>query len=157
MKTPKLKITTPGRFVLAALGITLAIGIVACKTATTQEKPMRVTNTAQAVATNQPAISSDTHKAGGHFYTCAMHPCVRSLDPDGKCPICGMSLLPAETVDVVDPATGKTNTAATVPAVSGYYSCPMHPTVLSTNTNDKCPSCGMPLVPVESPIFIQNK
>ncbi|MEA3186452.1 MAG: rane fusion protein copper/silver efflux system [Chthoniobacter sp.] len=28
------------------------------------------------------------------YYTCAMHPSVRSQDPDGKCPICGMSLVP---------------------------------------------------------------
>jgi hypothetical protein len=157
MKTPKLKITMSGRFVAAALGITLAIGIIACKTATTPEKPVRVTNTGQAATTNQPTTAVDTRKSGEHFYTCAMHPYVRSLDPDGKCPFCGMALLPAETVDVIDPASGKTNTAATFPVVSDYYSCPMHPTVLSTNADDKCPSCGMPLVPVESPVFIQNK
>lgn len=28
------------------------------------------------------------------YYTCAMHPSVRSDDPKGKCPICGMSLVP---------------------------------------------------------------
>jgi membrane fusion protein, copper/silver efflux system len=28
------------------------------------------------------------------YYTCTMHPSVRSQDPDGKCPICGMSLVP---------------------------------------------------------------
>ncbi len=147
----------PDRFVLATLGITLAIGIVACKTATRPDRPAGVTNTGGAATTNQTATSSDTRKSGGHFYTCAMHPTVRSLDPDGKCPICGMDLLPAETVDVIDPATGKTNTAANFPAVSGYYSCPMHPTVLSTNADDKCPICGMPLIPVESPVFIQNR
>ena len=28
------------------------------------------------------------------WYTCAMHPQVRSLDPKAKCPICGMDLIP---------------------------------------------------------------
>lgn len=28
------------------------------------------------------------------YYTCAMHPSVRSHDPDGKCPICSMHLVP---------------------------------------------------------------
>jgi Cu(I)/Ag(I) efflux system membrane fusion protein len=28
------------------------------------------------------------------YYTCTMHPSVRSQDPHGKCPICGMSLVP---------------------------------------------------------------
>ncbi|HEX4084866.1 MAG TPA: efflux RND transporter periplasmic adaptor subunit [Chthoniobacteraceae bacterium] len=28
------------------------------------------------------------------YYTCTMHPSVRSYDPHGKCPICGMDLVP---------------------------------------------------------------
>ena len=28
------------------------------------------------------------------YYTCTMHPFVRSQDPKGKCPICGMNLVP---------------------------------------------------------------
>jgi membrane fusion protein, copper/silver efflux system len=30
------------------------------------------------------------------YYTCTMHPSVRSQDPDGKCPICGMDLVPVK-------------------------------------------------------------
>jgi Cu(I)/Ag(I) efflux system membrane fusion protein len=30
------------------------------------------------------------------YYTCAMHPSVRSNDPDAKCPICGMPLIPVK-------------------------------------------------------------
>jgi hypothetical protein len=157
MKKFIIQIATSGCFVLVALSITLVVSTVSCKTGTTPEKLAGATNTSQATGANQPAVQADTGKSEGRFYTCAMHPTVRSLDPDGKCPFCGMALLPAETVDVVDPASGKTNTAATFPAVSGYYSCPMHPTVLSTNADDKCPSCGMPLLPVENPVFIQNK
>jgi membrane fusion protein, copper/silver efflux system len=33
------------------------------------------------------------------YYTCTMHPSVRSQDPDGKCPICGMDLVPVKKVD----------------------------------------------------------
>ena len=28
------------------------------------------------------------------YYTCTMHPSVHSHDPNGKCPICGMDLVP---------------------------------------------------------------
>jgi RND family efflux transporter MFP subunit len=30
------------------------------------------------------------------YYTCTMHPSVHSKDPDGKCPICGMDLVPVK-------------------------------------------------------------
>ena len=30
------------------------------------------------------------------YYTCTMHPSVHSHDPDGKCPICGMDLVPVK-------------------------------------------------------------
>ena len=33
------------------------------------------------------------------YYTCTMHPSVRSQDPDGKCPICGMDLVPVMKKD----------------------------------------------------------
>jgi membrane fusion protein, copper/silver efflux system len=41
----------------------------------------------KAVATKAAASDVD-------YYTCTMHPSVRSQDPDGKCPICGMDLVP---------------------------------------------------------------
>jgi FtsP/CotA-like multicopper oxidase with cupredoxin domain len=60
-------------------------------------------------------------------YSCPMHPDVVS-DEAGKCPKCGMKLLP---------------TAA--PAETTYV-CPMHPDVVS-DSPDRCPKCGMKLVP----------
>ena len=40
--------------------------------------------------------AQETKAAAGKvaYYTCTMHPFVRSQDPKGKCPICGMDLVP---------------------------------------------------------------
>lgn len=62
-------------------------------------------------------------------YSCPMHPEVVSEQP-GRCPTCGMKLLPRE---------------AHVPAAT-TYACPMHPEVVSEQP-DRCPKCGMRLVP----------
>ncbi len=41
------------------------------------------------------------------YYTCTMHPSVRSQDADGKCPICGMDLVPVRKEDTpAGPAAG---------------------------------------------------
>jgi FtsP/CotA-like multicopper oxidase with cupredoxin domain len=58
-------------------------------------------------------------------YACPMHSEVVS-DEQGKCPKCGMKLLPA--------------------AAPTGYACPMHPEVTSDHP-DRCPKCGMKLVP----------
>jgi Cu(I)/Ag(I) efflux system membrane fusion protein len=51
---------------------------------------------------NSPAAASDID-----YYTCTMHPSVRSQDPDGKCPICGMDLVPVKKVEAqAKPAEG---------------------------------------------------
>jgi Multicopper oxidase/Heavy metal binding domain len=71
-------------------------------------------------------MSAPTLAAGEELvYTCPMHADVVSDEP-GKCPKCGMKLLP-------------------VAAPSGY-ACPMHPEVTSDQP-DRCPKCGMKLVP----------
>ncbi len=62
----------------------------------------------------------------GAVHTCPMHPDVVSDEP-GRCPQCGMKLLPMES-----PQTS--------------YVCPMHPHVTS-DSPDRCPECGMKLVP----------
>ena len=38
------------------------------------------------------------------YYTCAMHPSVHLLDPDAKCPICGMNVVPVMKVSATPPA-----------------------------------------------------
>jgi len=65
---------------------------------------------------------SSTSSAGGDvaYYTCTMHPFVRSQDPQGKCPICGMNLVPVLKSDSTpphsDPATNAPPAVATSPA-----------------------------------------
>ena len=44
-------------------------------------------------ATTRPA---GTASAGPQMYTCSMHPQVRLPDPDAKCPICFMDLIPVK-------------------------------------------------------------
>jgi Cu(I)/Ag(I) efflux system membrane fusion protein len=55
----------------AAFAILLALLVVSCKKETVSTKPADV-----------------------DYYTCTMHPSVRSQDPHGKCPICSMDLVP---------------------------------------------------------------
>src|SRR5712692_7021689 len=55
------------------------------------------------------------------YYTCTMHPFVRSQDPKGKCPICGMDLVPvlkSSTNNSTTNAAGGTTNAAPVAATS---------------------------------------
>jgi Cu(I)/Ag(I) efflux system membrane fusion protein len=47
----------------------------------------------------KPAASIAAVTGNVAYYTCTMHPSVRSLDPDGKCPICGMDLVPVMKTD----------------------------------------------------------
>ena len=73
------------------------------------------------------------------YYTCTMHPSVKSQDPKAKCPICSMDLVPVMK---------KASATTAKPADVDYYTCTMHPSVRSQDPKGKCPICGMDLVPV---------
>ena len=62
-----------------------------------------------------PAVDDHDHlleerladaESGDQWFTCSMHPQVRTTDPDERCPICGMELIPvaAEAEDEGDPS-----------------------------------------------------
>lgn len=46
-----------------------------------------------------------TDDSAPQMYTCSMHPSVRLSDPDAKCPICFMELIPVRDNDAGDPNT----------------------------------------------------
>ena len=79
---------------------------------------------------------TNDHAAVGEkvYYTCSMHPQMHE-DAPGRCPICGMDLIPMKTV-----LAAKKQAASTA-----MYTCPMHPQVHQSKPG-LCPICGMDLV-----------
>ncbi len=52
-----------------------------------------------------PAVQDEPDQPGRpQFYTCSMHPQVRTTNPKDKCPICGMDLIPVPTDEDSDEA-----------------------------------------------------
>ena len=92
------------------------------------------------------------------YWTCGMHPSVHQ-DHEGKCPICGMDLVPkykestqaskASTDDLISDTTKTTVGEAKVQV--DFWTCPMHPTVHQEHEG-KCPICGMDLVAVQKTV-----
>ena len=87
---------------------------------------------------------------GGHieYYTCPMTAdCPKPghgdahFDKPGKCPVCGMTLIPMMATETKAAATSEI-------ALPKLYTCPMasHSDVVTAKPGD-CPKCGMALVP----------
>jgi hypothetical protein len=85
-------------------------------------------------------------------FTCPMHPEVIKSEP-GKCPKCGMDLVPETTkteeakqeMKVPNMKGQETSAMQNKPEEKQFYTCPMHPEVISDKPG-KCPKCGMELV-----------
>lgn len=86
-------------------------------------------------STSEQPMKMDTPQEYEQRYTCPMHPEVRQDHP-GKCPKCGMDLIPQQTSEHQ-------------PASHECYTCPMHPEVQQDHLG-KCPKCGMDLVPQQA-------
>src|SRR5215471_8840324 len=71
MQTFLSQIKRPSRWFIALMISTILFAAVSCKKDQTSSKPDDVA-----------------------YYTCTMHPSVKSQDPNAKCPICSMTLVP---------------------------------------------------------------
>lgn len=80
------------------------------------------------------------------LYTCPMPQDSVFSDKPGKCPKCGMDLIPVAQANTIREPGQQIDTLA---AFSGY-TCPMHPQVHS-DTAGTCPICGMALEKVKPP------
>ncbi len=100
-------------------------------------------------AASKPAVSPNSALAAKQLYTCPMHPDVIS-DKPGKCPECGMNLVPMTPPAATNSAPRKTESlSAVAPAAKQKYYCPMHPEY-TWDEPGKCPKCGMDLVPKDN-------
>ena len=89
----------------------------------------------------EAAHSSDHTES---LWSCPMHPEVISLDPEDRCPDCGMFL----EARPGDPEELRSLRGAPPTAQPGQYTCPMHPEVISDDAG-RCPDCNMFLEQVE--------
>ncbi|QDV78332.1 Cation efflux system protein CusB precursor [Planctomycetes bacterium K2D] len=117
----------------AALMVTLVIGIA-------------LVGVAQRVgwlsAASEGSGSAEPEAEAASEYTCPMHPEIRQ-DAPGKCPICGMELVPVTNSKTRGSATAATTTATS--AANDRYICPMMCTA-PMGEPGKCPVCAMDLV-----------
>jgi RND family efflux transporter MFP subunit len=72
------------------------------------------------------------------LYACPMHPGFITTDPEGRCPVCKMKVVPAKDLEE------RINLEK-----AEFYTCPMHLEFLTTDPEGRCPECGMKLEKVE--------
>ena len=105
MKTPR--IPTPVRWIWnhTAAFIALALIVIAFVIGVRMGTTGDPTVTSHAHGHENPSSDSDSGDNDPQMYTCSMHPSVRLPDPDAKCPICFMDLIPVREGDTGDPNT----------------------------------------------------
>jgi membrane fusion protein, copper/silver efflux system len=67
--------------------------------------PSQPTATSTQNGSQNASSDSGSNDSAPQMYTCSMHPSVRLPDPDAKCPICFMDLIPVREGDSGDPNT----------------------------------------------------
>ncbi len=105
---------------------------------------------------------------GADYFTCPMHPEVVTDKATDTCPKCGMKLDKKQKAATPAAAAAKPAPEKPAPAASAvklptttqadadaflaklapgadYYTCPMHPEVVTDKATDTCPKCGMKL------------
>ncbi|HEX3800484.1 MAG TPA: efflux RND transporter periplasmic adaptor subunit [Verrucomicrobiae bacterium] len=90
------------RCVLGLLSLVLLVGVMSCKKDSDAVKPDDV-----------------------DYYTCTMHPSVRSQDPHGKCPICSMDLVPVMKKGAAGMSMSNAPTAMNEEAKPSEFSVPI--------------------------------
>jgi YHS domain-containing protein len=87
----------------------------------------------------EQGVTIEKVKAAPLYWTCSMHPQIKLAD-SGKCPLCGMDMMPAyKEKQVVAPEEAKTAPL--------FWTCSMHAKVKLQGPG-KCPICAMNVIPV---------
>ena len=103
---------------------------------------------------HSPKAVKDEHdhsaeEAKKEIWTCSMHPQIK-LDHPGKCPICGMTLIPVMSKPALPemPSPTAQTVSAALPTL---YTCPMaNDADVVSDKPGNCPNCGMKLVPTST-------
>jgi Cu(I)/Ag(I) efflux system membrane fusion protein len=104
-------------------------------------------NVRQAVQLHKAAPASG--QEARQLWTCPMDPQIVQDHP-GKCPLCGMNLVPLEKTST-EPSGSASSSVEMESGKKGpvKYQCPMHPSIVQDHPGD-CPICGMKLVKMET-------
>lgn len=72
------------------------LSISACALLLGLQQPVYAQNAEKSLQHNHATSALPDALQKVQYYTCSMHPQIRSTDPNGRCPICGMALVPVE-------------------------------------------------------------